>query len=298
MGARIEPGEAAAEGQHAEFAVLEEGVVDRGDLQFATGRRLDLLGDTDHLVGIEIQSHHGVVALGLRRFFLDAFGPAVGVERHHAVALRIAHPAAEDRGFGTLLGVRHGLLEQVFESGTVEDIVAQDHADRVAADEFFSDDESLCQAVGRRLFGIAETDAIVGAVAQQPPESRQVVGRGDDEDLADPGHHQDRDRIIDHRLVIDGDQLLRDALGDGVEAGPTAACEYDAFHKNLFFACQTGLQILIEQDLLELRHADRGRFLNLAERVVIEADGFRVDEEDRRAGLDIAEQAGGRIDVE
>ena len=29
-----------------------------------------------------------------------------------------------------------------------------------------------------------------------------VVGRGDDGDLADAGQHQHRDRVVDHRLVI------------------------------------------------------------------------------------------------
>ena len=58
------------------------------------------------------------------------------------------------------------------------------------------------------------------------------------------------------------------------------------------------LQVLVQQDLLELGHADGCGFLDLTEFVVVEPDGFGVDEEDRSAGLDVAEEAGGWIDVE
>src|SRR5699024_10222655 len=37
----------------------------------------------------------------------------------------------------------------------------------------------------------------------------------------------------DHRLVVDGHELLGNTLGDGVEPGAGAACEDDAFHLQL-----------------------------------------------------------------
>ena len=230
MGAGVEPGEAAAEGEHLELVVGEEGVVDRGDLQLAAGRRLHFLRDADHLVRIEIEAHDGIVALGLLRLLLDGLGIAVGVERDDAVALGIVDPAAEHGRFRIFLRIVDGLQQQIPEAGAVEDVVAQDHADGVVADELLADDKGLCQAVGRGLLRIGELHAVVGSVAQQAPEARQVVRRGDDQDLPDPRHHQHGDRVVDHRFIVDGNQLLGDALGDGIEAGSTAACEYDAFH--------------------------------------------------------------------
>ena len=41
----------------------------------------------------------------------------------------------------------------------------------------------------------------------------------DDENLADARVHQSRDGIVNHRLVENRNQLLADALCDGVEAG-------------------------------------------------------------------------------
>ena len=59
------------------------------------------------------------------------------------------------------------------------------------------------------LCGIGEVQARIGAVAEQPLEQRLVLRRGDDKNVPDPGEHQSRQRIIDHRLVEDRQQLLR-----------------------------------------------------------------------------------------
>ena len=112
----------------------------------------------------------------------------------------------------------------------MEDIVAEYEADGVVADEFLSDDKGLCQTVGRWLLGIFETDAELAAVAEESAEAREVVGSGDDENLTNAGKHQNGDGVIDHRLVVDGNQLFADAFGDGVEAGAAAACQDYSFH--------------------------------------------------------------------
>ena len=81
-----------------------------------------------------------------------------------------------------------------------------------------------------RLLGVGELEAELVAVAQQPPEHRQVGGGGDDQDLADPGEHQHRDRVVDHRLVVDRQELLGDHLRHRIEPRARAAGEDDAFH--------------------------------------------------------------------
>ncbi len=103
-------------------------------------------------------------------------------------------------------------------------------ADVVAADEVAADDEGLGQALGARLDGVAERMPELRAVAEQPLERRRVVGRGDDQDVADARQHQRRQRVVDHRLVVDRQQLLGDDAGERVEARPGAAGEDDALH--------------------------------------------------------------------
>ena len=229
VGAGVEPGEAAAQGLDLEFAVGQECLVDGGDLQLAAGAGLDMFGDVDHFVRVEVQAHDGVVALRVGRFLFDGEAVAGLVEFGDAVAFGVGYPVAEDGGFPPR-GVGDGLLEHRGEAAAVEDVVAEDETDTVVADELLADDEGLRQAVGTGLLGIFEAHTVVGSVAQQAAEARQVVRRRDDQDVADTGQHQHADGIIDHRLVVDGQQLFADAFGDRVESGAGAAGQDDAFH--------------------------------------------------------------------
>ena len=70
---------------------------------------------------------------------------------------------------------------------------------------------------GLGLRRVVEAHAEPRAVAEQLAVERNVLRRGDDEDVADPGEHQHRDRIIDHRLVVDRQELLVDRAGHRIE---------------------------------------------------------------------------------
>jgi hypothetical protein len=81
------------------------------------------------------------------------------------------------------------------------------------------------------LGGVTEVDAATGAVAEQDLEMRLILRGGDDQDVADAGQHQDRQRVIDQRLVVDREQLLADRQGDRIKPRARAAGEDDAFHR-------------------------------------------------------------------
>ena len=113
----------------------------------------------------------------------------------------------------------------------MEDVVAEDQGDRVLADELAADDERLGQPVGHGLLGVGELDPPLRAVAEQLAEPREV-GRGrDDQDLADARQHQDAERVVDHRLVVDRQELLADHPGQRVEPGPRAAGQDDPLRR-------------------------------------------------------------------
>ena len=120
---------------------------------------------------------------------------------------------AEDRGTVEVLEAQ----QLVAEAGAVEDVVAEDQRRALRADVVGADDEGLREPVGAGLDGERQVDAELRAVAEQPVEAVGLVGRGDDEDVADAGEHQRRERVVDHRLVVDRHQLLADALGDRVQ---------------------------------------------------------------------------------
>ena len=57
-----------------------------------------------------------------------------------------------------------------------------------------------------------------------------LVGGGDDQYVLDPGQHQRGEWVVDHRLVVDGHQLLAHREGDGVQPRARAAGQDDSAH--------------------------------------------------------------------
>src|SRR5690606_30514462 len=68
----------------------------------------------------------------------------------------------------------------------------------------------------------------LAAVAEDAVERGRILRRGDDEDVADPAEHQGRQRIIDHRLVVDRQELLGDRKRQRMQPRAGAASENDA----------------------------------------------------------------------
>ena len=120
---------------------------------------------------------------------------------------------AEHGGQAAGLGVLHRTAEVPSQAVAVEDVVAQHQRAGLAGGEPLADHERLRQAVGAGLDGVGTGSRRVSTVAQYPLEVGQVGGRND-QDVADAGHHEDRQRVVDHRLVVDRQQLL---AGDGGE---------------------------------------------------------------------------------
>ena len=66
----------------------------------------------------------------------------------------------------------------------------------------------LGQAVGAGLDLVLQMQAVLAAVTQQRLKARGVGRGGDDQNVLNARQHQGRQRIVDHRLVIDGQQLF------------------------------------------------------------------------------------------
>ncbi len=227
MGAGVEPGEAAVEHGHLEAALLEVAAVEVGDLELAADARPQIGGELADVRAVEVEPRHCEGALGPCRLLLDRECAPVAVELDDAVALRVAHPVAEDPG--AVLDGR-AVLEHCRQAGAVEDVIAEHETRGPARQELAAEEEGLGEALGPRLLAVGETHAEAAAVAEKLAVGRQVAGRGDDEHLADAGEHQQAQGVIDHGLVVDRQQLLADDHGHRVEAGARAAREDDALH--------------------------------------------------------------------
>ena len=228
-GAGVQPRVAAAQGDDGERPLLQVHLVERGDLQLAAGGGLDPVRLGGHVARVEVQAGDGVGALGLGGLLLDGDGPALAVELHDAEALGVVHVVAEDRG-PPGLGVLHGARQVAAETVAVEDVVAEHQGARLAGDEVLADGEGLRQAVGARLLGVGQVHAVARAVPEQALEVGQVRRRGDDQDVPDARQHEGGQRVVDHGLVVDRQQLLGGHERERVQARARPAGEDDAFH--------------------------------------------------------------------
>src|SRR5260221_6551276 len=110
---------------------------------------------------------------------------------------------------------------------TVEDVVAEYQRARPAIDEFLAYEKCLRDTFGLRLNRVFEFHSPALAVAKQFLETRRVLWRGDDQNFVDPGEHQRAQGVIDHRLVVDPQQLPWYELRHPEEAhGATSSQDY------------------------------------------------------------------------
>lgn len=229
-GAGVQPRVAATEGDDGQRPLPQVHPVKVGDLELAAGRRLDLVGLGGHVARVEVQAGDGVGALGHRGLLLDGDGPPLVVELHDAEALGVVHVVAEDRGPPRLC-VLDGARQVARQAVAVEDVVAEHQGARLAGDEVLADGEGLRQAVGAGLLGVGEVHAVARAVPEQALEVGQVRRRGDDQDVPDARQHEGGQRVVDHGLVVDRQQLLGGHERERVQARAGPAGEDDAFHE-------------------------------------------------------------------
>ncbi len=226
VGAGVEPGDPPFQLLDPQQPLLEVGQVEVSDLQLAPGRGFEGGGQLDHPAVVDVESGDGIVRLGVGRFLLDADGAARGVEFHHPVALGVDHRVTEDQcAFG-----KFG-EDPLQAHAPVEDVVAENQADVVAGDEIGADLERLGDSLRFGLHGVLDRNAPLTPVTQQALETGDVLRGGNQQDVPHPGPHQGRDRIVDHRLVVDRHQLLAGHQGQRVEPGAGPAGENDTlFH--------------------------------------------------------------------
>ena len=136
---------------------------------------------------------------------------------------------AEDRGPAGLC-VLHGASQVAGQAVAVEDVVAEHQGARLAVDELLADGERLRQAVRRGLLGVGQVHAVARAVPEQALEVGEVRRRGDDQDVPDARQHEGAERVVDHGLVVDRQQLFGGHERERVQARAGTAGEDDAFH--------------------------------------------------------------------
>ena len=129
----------------------------------------------------------------------------------------------------TALHVLFSVCQQLPQVVPVEDVVAKHKGAGRAIQKLFTDDEGLRQPVRAGLHGVFNADSPLAAVAQKLLKARRVLRRADEQNFAYAREHEGGERVIHHRLVVDGQQLLADGECGRVQARARTARQNDAF---------------------------------------------------------------------
>lgn len=156
------------------------------------------------------------------------------VELDHAIPFRIVDIIAEHARAPAGLGLRDRAAQGRAQTIAVEDVVAQHQRAWLARDELLTQQERLSQTIRRRLHLVREPHPVMRTITQKTLEIRQILRRADDQDVADAGHHQHAERIVDHRLVVHRQQLLRRDRGQRVQPRTRATSKNNALHYERF----------------------------------------------------------------
>ncbi len=199
---------------------------DVDDFELAASRRREAGSDIQHLVVAEVEAGDRPRGPGSRRLFFHAQHPAAIVELDHAVPLGVLDQVAEHRRTHRAL---RRVAQAVGKVRAIENVVAERKRNAIGSHEIASDDERLRKTFGVGLRGVFDRQSELGAVTEQPSKAVLLVRRGDDQDLADTRQHQRRDRVVDHRLVENRQQLFTDAASQRMEPRSCSSCQHYAF---------------------------------------------------------------------
>src|SRR6516164_3991953 len=72
-------------------------------------------------------------------------------------------------------------------------------------------------------------------VSQEAQEIARIASAGHDQNLLNPRIHQSLNRIVDHRPVVNRQQMLVSNLGEREKTASRTASQYDAFHRPLSY---------------------------------------------------------------
>ena len=122
-----------------------------------------------------------------------------------------------------------GFGQQFRQAVPKKDVVAQHHGGRRPVKEILGQQIGLRQTIRRRLYDIGQLDPPLATIPKRALELVLVLRRGDHRDIANPGQHQNRNRVIDHRFVVDRKQLFGHAHRDRIEPRARASGQNDSF---------------------------------------------------------------------
>ena len=158
------------------------------------------------------------------RFFFETERFAIRIEFDHTIMLRIAHRICKDL---RAIFQRRGAAQIIPQAGAEENIIAENQTAESPPIKSFPMMKASARPTRLRLCRIGKRSSPFLSVAEQTLERRQAFGRADHQDFPNTRQHQHRKRIINHRLVIDRQDLFAHAERQRIKTRAASARKND-----------------------------------------------------------------------
>ena len=167
-------------------------------------------------------------------WLFDDFDDCVAIKAGNAILRGVGDLFEQNAGAVSLLAVgRHFITEVVG-----EDIVTQDDHYRTSAREVFAESQGLSDSARLILHTVGKVESPAVAAAQEGYDIAHVFGAGYYSDLLDARLTQPMERVIDHGVAPDWQQVLIGHLCQGIQAAARSSGQYDTFKRCTHGVCE------------------------------------------------------------
>ncbi|MPM64768.1 hypothetical protein SDC9_111657 [bioreactor metagenome] len=139
------------------------------------------------------------------RFLFNADGFTRSIKIYHTIAFRVTHFVGKDQG---AISKGSALAQLTAKPLPKENVIAQNQGHFFASNELLTHNKSICQAARFILASVGELKPKLRSIPKQPLKTGQVFWRADHQNIADACQHKHGKRVIDHRFIVNRQQLL------------------------------------------------------------------------------------------
>jgi len=111
----------------------------------------------------------------------------------------------------------------------IKNVVAQHQRAGALSNKTSAYGKGMGQSIRAGLDSILKVQAPFTSITQKLLKPRCILRSRDNQNVAHARQHERAQGIVNHRLVVNRQQLFRDRLCHGVEPGAGPACKNDAF---------------------------------------------------------------------
>lgn len=245
MCSSIKPGKASIQYFHMEFPLFQIIFIHTGDFLLSASAWLYILCYLNYIIGIYIESCDSKRRLRYCRFFYDSDNSIMGIKFYDTISLWISHFVRKHDRFSFILSSLNTCFEHMTESLPIKDIISQYQTDIILADKIFPNCKGLSKPIRISLYRIRNHNSPLTTISEKSLKTLLIIQSRDHQNISNSSQHQDRKRIIYHRLIIDRHQLLGNRERNRMKPCTEAPGKDNSFHineSNNILLCEKYLQ--------------------------------------------------------